>query len=270
MHKVLKTIFVLFSVINSIISAASIPYIHPSPNAMDVRPQSTIILKMKQDPDIHLSTSFFAFKVSGSKSGDIKGTVKVIENTVIFKPHNHFNTGEDVSVQISSQQFKIKELSFTFRTSNTKDLYDVFAQNQKTKLSHWEYRYPNHAYDSIQDEPTVINGIAVPRDFPILQPFVNLEGTAPGRLFFSFMQNANPYIAILENDGTPYFYRKVERRTRDLKLQPTGHLSRMITPASGLSQGWEILDSTYKRIGVYSAKNGYSTDDHEFKMLLVK
>ena len=40
----------------------------------------------------------------------------------------------------------------------------------------------------------------------------------------------------------------------------------MVTPENGVSDGWEVLDSNYNRIDVYAAKNGYSTDDHEFVM----
>ncbi len=269
----LKRVVFIGIIISSTLFANSYPgqilYIHPTPNSIDVRPQSSIIIKVDYAPNSILTKSEFVFDIKGSKSGSVTGDVKVVRNTIVFRPNEEFNTGEIVNVNFASREAGVDNLSFSFQTSDILKFDTEISQPHIEKLRTPEKTDSHDGEIKIQADPTVINGVAVPADFPVLQPFVNLDGTAPGRLFFSVMQDANPYIMILENNGTPYFYRRVERRTRDFKLQPTGHLSRMVTPSSGLSDGWEVLDSNYNSMGVYAAKNGYSTDDHEFVMTKV-
>lgn len=269
MRKLVALFFAVCSIVISSSTSGQILYVHPTPNSVDVRPQSTIILKVSNSSNSKLSPSEFSFEVNGSKSGNVKGEVIVIRNTIIFKPENIFETEEDITVNIASQHIGNEQFSISFTTSSILEVKEEINDLHQSETNTLEKSSPNIEPDQILAEPTVINGVAIPKDLPILHPFINSDNTAPGRLFFSFMQDSSPYITILENDGTPYFYRRVERRTRDFKLQPTGHLSRMVTPASGLADGWEVLDSNYYRVGVYPAKGGYSTDDHEFVMTSV-
>jgi hypothetical protein len=120
------------------------------------------------------------------------------------------------------------------------------------------------------DMVRTINGVSVPSDFPDIE--VNQYGeTAPGKIFFSstFSMLGN-YIVILENDGTPYFYRKYYKNpgffvggTCDFKLLPTGVLSVYIA----YSEQHLILDPHYTEIDSFSGPEGYSGDNHEFLLL---
>ena len=57
------------------------------------------------------------------------------------------------------------------------------------------------------EPPATINGVAVPVDFPGINVTVN-GNTAPGHLFMTNKEGP-PYLMILKNDGTPYYYEKL-------------------------------------------------------------
>lgn len=116
--------------------------------------------------------------------------------------------------------------------------------------------------DSLPDEdPYVINGVAVPVDFPEIH--VPIHGnTAPGKIFIG-TRTHHPYIMILENDGTPFFYKRVKNRTLDFKVQPTGTLTRW---NGGDMLYFSEMDSTYQDIDTLKCK-GYETDPHELQLL---
>ncbi len=101
----------------------------------------------------------------------------------------------------------------------------------------------------------------MPADFPAIEPKVVSE-TAPGFLFMN-NYNGNPYILIFKNDGTPYFYRRVEDRSREFKVNPTGVLSRRVR---GEVNGYQTLDSHYNTLHTWKCLHNYETDDHEFQM----
>ena len=266
MKKIFTLILVLYSVIlygNNF--HGSILYIFPNNNATGVRPQSSIIIKLKKNSLSGLLPADFNFDVRGSKSRKINGIVKIISNTIIFRPLKPFRTSEKVEVSFSSVKMGLTNLVFLFYTSNISEL------TPRQNAGNFEMQNGNNpatgkqTVNKLETEPNIINGVAVPSDFPILNPIIFDSAAAyGGKIFISIQEDADPYLIIYENDGTPYFYRRVIRRTRDFKLQPTGQLSRMITAPDGESGGWEILDSNYNSLGVYKAKNGYLTDDHEF------
>ncbi|MBN1999099.1 aryl-sulfate sulfotransferase [candidate division KSB1 bacterium] len=113
-----------------------------------------------------------------------------------------------------------------------------------------------------QDQPRLINGVAVPSDFPAIDPTILEEGIAPGRLFLTSRYGPD-YIMIFENDGTPYFYQRVPGESHDFKLQPTGLLTRFDV-ISG--RGFIGMDSSYREVSSFRCTNGYATNEHEMIM----
>ncbi len=105
-------------------------------------------------------------------------------------------------------------------------------------------------------------GVPVPADLPRLVPSVNGE-TAAGRLFIG-TNTGPPYLLILENDGTPYFYRQLAWPTYDFKVQPAGVLSYW----TGLPvDGWVTLDHTFAPVDTFRCTNEYRTNHHDFQLL---
>lgn len=106
------------------------------------------------------------------------------------------------------------------------------------------------------------NGVSVPPDYPhVTIPIKNNPDTG-----FIFINNwgGTPYIAILDNNGSPVFYRKMPAYARDFKLQKNGMLSYRL--ADPFYRFYE-MDSGYTVTREISAKNGYGTDEHELQIL---
>jgi len=109
-------------------------------------------------------------------------------------------------------------------------------------------------------EVSVINGVSVPGDFPFIDVSI-LKETAPGKIFIS-NRGGSPYMMILENDGTPYFYKRLPLSTFDFKLQPTGTLTMWHRDY----HTWVELDSNYNVIYEFMSP-GYSLNFHDIQLL---
>ena len=113
------------------------------------------------------------------------------------------------------------------------------------------------------------NPAGLPEKFPEIQVNV-LDNPEPGYIFITpcglwgNFPDATPYLAILDNYGTPVFYEELERPAFDFKLQPDGLLTFFDGGYGFLHQ---IMDSTYE-IQSTAFINGYNgTDFHEYKVL---
>lgn len=82
----------------------------------------------------------------------------------------------------------------------------------------------------------------------------------PGYYFLEKNYPGSSYIIIIDNDGLPVFYRKMNTDVHNFTLQPSGHLSYYVTE----SKSFHILDSAYQVIDSFEMKNGYEADSHEF------
>ena len=118
-----------------------------------------------------------------------------------------------------------------------------------------------HAQDG-NTPPLLINGISLPGNFP--QFFTTIdEETAPGKIFITNSEGA-PYLMILENDGTPYFYQQLDEPSLDFKVQSNDMLSRWI---GGDVRGYVVMDQHFQNADTLRCKNGFGTDQHEFLLL---
>ena len=106
------------------------------------------------------------------------------------------------------------------------------------------------------------NGVSVPSDYPhVTIPVKN--NPDPGYIFINNWGGV-PYIAILDNAGSPVFYRKMPSNARDFKLQANGLLSyRLAEPYYRFYE----MDSAYSVTREITAKNGFGTDEHELQIL---
>lgn len=108
----------------------------------------------------------------------------------------------------------------------------------------------------------VINGVSIPSDFPYFTPTIS-EETAPGDIFIT-NSVGSPYLLIYKNDGTPYFYQKINEGSFDFKLQPNGMLSRWI---GGDTEGYMVMDRHFRIADTLRCQNGFDTNDHELQLL---
>ncbi|HEU5311725.1 MAG TPA: hypothetical protein VFV24_09760, partial [Candidatus Eisenbacteria bacterium] len=103
--------------------------------------------------------------------------------------------------------------------------------------------------------PTRSAADPLPPDFPSIQ--TTQPGTpAPGRIFLSSFSQSDPlapsYLMILENDGKPFFHRRLPPRAFDFKLQPDGRL----TYFDPTFEGFYALDTTYTVVDSFQCGNG--------------
>ena len=107
---------------------------------------------------------------------------------------------------------------------------------------------------------------SLPADFPSIQASIYGNPT-PGRLFLADLDERGlstpSYLMILENDGTPYFHRRLDAAGIDFKQQPDGRL----TYFDYARRAFYALDSTYAVVDSFRCGNGYDTDSHDLLLL---
>ncbi len=230
-------------------------YVHPRPGAEYISPQSRILIKTgAQSGKTDLN-----FHVHGNISGRHAGKTTISGHTVIFQSHVPFSPHETVSVRISDGRGEWEgPFCYAFKTTAILPAAPgIPHQRTVPRVSLSGGRTTNQA------GVTLINGVAVPGDFPRFAPSINMQGTAPGKLFVTNWIGT-PYFMVLENDGTPYFYDVANTRCRDFRVQPNGMLTRWTWENGKCFFG---MDAQYTHIDTFQAVNGYQTDEHELFML---
>jgi hypothetical protein len=241
-------------------AASSIKYLSPHPGAKWVSLQSTIILRFDEKLTGRLDPSRLLIQVYGEKSGYHEGRLSLTADrkTYIFKPDRYFSTNEFVDVKVIADIPGYKDqFSYQFSTSSIES-QDYTIPDETTS----RYNPPKEIQSESDKITNVINGVAVPNDFPYVT-VDKFQDTAPGRLFLA-TAGSTPYILILENDGTPYFYQRLSDFSRDFKVQPTGDLTRL---HRGVGGGYVVMDSNFQTIDTLRCGNGYGTDQHEAQLL---
>jgi hypothetical protein len=246
------------------VQPAPITYIHPKPGADYITLQSSILIKLSNSYKNNLKSSDFQFNVLGEKSGLHTGGTTVSDNTIIFNTSSNFSTSEKVIVSIITRLPDwCDSIKFSFTTSNIKEFDPEIFLSVSDEEKLLKQLQNNKSELKTNGEVRIINGVSVPSDFPHFEPGILNNGIAEGRIFLNNWQGS-PYIMILENDGTPYFYQRVEQRSRDFKVQPNGLLTRRYIPEL---YGYVGMDSNYTVIDTFMCTNGYGTDEHEIYML---
>lgn len=232
----------------------AIDYIFPLPNSELLPVKTTVILKLDETYN-DLITNLADLIVVTDEGSVCSGTTffAADDRTIIFKPNNNFQKGNTITVTIQLSQFGFDDFqtNFTIAKSSGNDLDWVKTTTLATSSSTRD----------VQDVSSVrlINGVAVPSDFPEIQVIL-LGETAPGRIFIP----ATDWLIICENDGTPYFYRKYDDGYTKMRFDahPSGDLS---------FHSYEvydtILDHHFEEIDTVSPGHGYLQDDHELQIL---
>jgi len=239
-----------------------ITYIHPSPNYKYSSAQTTIVIKVDKSIT-EISKSLLKFEVMGEKSGLHNGNVIISDNTVIYKTAKPFKASEKVFVSLTTDILEWEiPYKYQFTISSLNELVEESFNSTLNKNNHQAVIHNNSKTENL-GEIKVINGVSVPSDFPHLQPEIIGENIAEGKIFLATFIGS-PYILILENDGTPYFYQRLEKHSKDFKIQPNGLLTRYL---EGDRNAYLGMDSNYTVIDTFHATPSYSLDDHEITIL---
>jgi len=266
------TIFLLFMVttISAKINKQSVQYLSPIPGAKFVSKETNIILRYKECIQTQIKDLSSLFQVQGSISGAHIGKAIISDdnNTVVFKLANNFEPGEVVSVQLPGSIYPdnredVKMLSFNFEISPIREkLSPEQVFSVKNKDRDLDFKNYNPGLDKHASKVRTINGISLPNDFPSVEVRVN-DNPDSGFIFMNNWEGTS-YIMILENSGTPVFYKKMPGRASDFKVQPTGILTHYF--AENL-WAFVAMDSTYTVIDTFRCENGYTTNEYELQVL---
>ena len=226
-------------------------YLNPLPKSNYVPIKTSIIIRKGPAIDKNSIRSNL-INVYGSKSGKHSGQINLSNDlrTLIFKPDVPFKTDENVSVKLSEgirtlDGKNVENLLFRFHTCKSIDTYK-FTNNEELNVN---------AGSSFEINSKSIDDITA--NLPSL--ITNkLDTTAPGYLFLA----PKPYLLIVDNEGTPVFYRNVNGNIYDFKLQPNHELTYFIYPVSCFA-----MDSSYNIIHNYITANGYAVDVHDLRVL---
>ena len=240
----------------------AVQYIFPLPNSTCVTTKTTIILK----PDSALLTQITdPADLIEVKTNDnvLDGTTRFATDnfTIIRKLDHELARGQTVDVTVKLQPYGFDNFQTSFSTPE-------YANNPMPPVLKNQSEASAQVIELDEFTPVrLIHGKAVPSDFPEIETTLYGE-TAPGRIFFgtNFPKTGySTYIAILENDGTPYFYRRYSEL--DGLARFTAH------PATGqLSfHRYEIydvlLDQTFTEMDTLFPGHDYWADDHELQLL---
>ena len=109
--------------------------------------------------------------------------------------------------------------------------------------------------------------LKIPKDLPEEFPEINVEVSedpSQGYFFIAPHKTNNHYLIILDNFGTPIFYKDVPWSANDFKLQPNG----LLTYFDVKNRCFYALDSMYRVVDTFRCGNEYAgvTDMHELRI----
>lgn len=263
MLKRFSTILIIFLSFTAAVAGPDqyFQYIYPLPDSRYISTETTLIFRFNEKWQNVINPSLLAIDVKGQKSGVHPGKIILADDqkTIIFKPFQKFALHETVFVEIDiNSSEEIRKVKYSFTTSNSgivqkvPDLYkNCLVQSRKSSS-------PTETYG----EMSVINGVSIPSDFPKIE-VDTLTETAPGKIFLA-NRYGSPYMMILENDGTPYFYRRNEASAWLFTRQANNMLSSW---AWFLDHSFIVLDTNFNVLDTLNCQPLYELDNHEFQLL---
>ena len=246
-------------------------YLSPKPNAQFVPPEAAVIVRFARFSPKRLLNQHQFVSISGKESGEHTGITRLASDgkTIIFTPDSPFIPDELVLVTLKpdfegASGSGFNPITYQFRIAEW-SRPDVFTPAPNPK--------PAEGTDfagSLRTAQARImpNGVSVPSDFPHVEVTYS-DNPSPG---FIFMDNrggrGRPYNIIFDNAGSPVWWLRTNDERRDFKAQPNGWMTMMIRDGFGGS-GWGFiaLDNHYEVVKTFRASNGYTSDEHELRVL---
>jgi hypothetical protein len=234
-------------------------YQSPIAGSSDATPRSSIVVR--PGPKLEQSSvGSESFLVSGSQSGLHPGVVRLSddERTIIFTPDNPFDLGESVLVMVqrglmTQSGSELSDCSFTFTVG--RPAYDPSEES--------------FADESATFGKTLgVNPAGLPASFPALSVSTD-RSTAPGAIFLSnvdwenYTSGITNYLMILQNDGTPDWYRAMPGPCINFTKQPNG----LVTYFDSHTGKIYAMDSTYAIVDSFICGNGRRTNGQECQLL---
>ena len=234
-------------------------YLHPKPGTGFHAKETVLLFRFSSNPG-NISNRTRFCEVRGEASGSVVGDLVdgTDGRTLIFRPTVDFIPGERVFVHlrpIVQDSRLLADTSYTFTISpNEASGSEGLKTNNKIPAE------PNPCleYTSFSGDPVVVNGIALPSNYPQVDISVNDNpGTDP--LFVNAFTNRD-WSLILDSQGNPVWYWFDIAEQMNFKAQPDGKMT--VNLRDGRVFAW---DSTFALVREYQAPPGYPyIDPHEF------
>ncbi len=154
----------------------------------------------------------------------------------------------------------------------------VFTQSGNSKsilfaLKEWNNQILQSAEPQTFGTATITeNGVSVPSDFPRIAITIN-DNPDTGYIFLD-RTGGQSYTMILNNMGSPVWYRRTWDHRSNFKVEANGMLTMTILGGYGKPQfqskeniGHIVLDQNYSIVDTIRAINGFGTDEHDLEML---
>ncbi len=241
-------------------------YICPPDGASLVTRESPVIIRYGRKI-LKESVSDSLIRVTGSSGGVYSGKLYLCSDgkTLIFNHSEPFGISEKITVNLTEGLYtadreKVPELEFFFIVSNNEETINKDSYNKSRNTVNELSTVPD-PYQSYP-EPYHVSLKSINNDYPEIY---SLRSNNPSGGYYFLEKNyvGYSYIMIVDNYGTPLFYRILDHNAHNFSLQPSGYLSYFIESLNRFA----ILDSLYNYMGTYQMKNGYNADSHEFVLL---
>jgi hypothetical protein len=268
-------IYIVFA--TALIYSQSFDYISPRNNSQFVSLTTNIILKSSENVNASSLTGHH-FTVSGTKSGEHSGTIKLADDnkTILFIPSRPFVPGEYVNINVGQEiqttsGAVLPKVSFQFLTT---PLVQPIKVDPLSLLENKPITEKGNVAQSYKSLTKISSPSSLPSDFPGIS-LVSSTNPSEGKIFmtnFSILtgDTTGNYLIIANNDGSVLKYKKLNGEALDFKVLPNGQLSYSSAIISFGSYGeviWIVTDTSLAPIDTFKCGNGYTADFHDFLLL---
>ena len=248
-------------------------YLSPLPGSARILPETNVVLRPGGIVDAASLAAGPFLLVSGSQSGSHPGQLRLSDDhrSVTFRPDAPFTPGEVVTCRldagmVTDSQGLVPGVDFSFTVAGPER---ERLRDFQIPVDRDESPSPTTGRTGAAPTRTLRSAAmsdSLPPDFPHIQAAVYGTPT-PGRLFLcNFVFDGIPipsYLMILNDDGTPFFQRKIPGVGLDFKMQPDGRL----TYFDFAARCFYALNANYAVVDSFRCGNGYSTDGHDLLLL---
>lgn len=273
MKKLTLSTMLIFAALFSM-AQAQWEYICPMPGSKYINPENAIALRHGEVID-QASVRSDIFSLQASKSGIIQGETKLSLDgkTLIFEPSKPYQLNEKIHVQVAAglktlSGQELPAMSFSFQVKpvdNLNMLTRYYLEEEKKMEQDYASSNPSRTFSGISQKDNNL-----PERFP---PAHVTEFDAPtaGNIFCTPRPMGSApydnYSAILDNYGTPVFYRQWPRRNNDFKTLVNNQLTFCDFDNSiPAINKYLVMDSHFNFIDTLTMGNGYHVDQHDVLM----
>ena len=241
-----------------------VEYLSPLPFSKNVTSKEVIAFRFsKSFSQFDLNEKDVQVFVQGSKSGELQGILKLADDrkTFIFRPDSPFVSNETIEVKILSPKFILSGyFQFQFLRGSLNDV-----KREQVAREILSIRFPETNQNQTHTPSDKKTNLAIKNDLPEGFPDISIihsNNPSPGYIFIAPFSGSS-FNIILDNLGTPVYYKETTNGTADFKVQPNGD----ITYYDFSAGKYYRMNSLYEIVDSVNISNGFYADMHELRML---